>query len=424
MRIGYMVIATATSLLMYRLSVRIFNRNGTALFAPLAMLGFQGYIVMAAVGARPKVLLLFFMIFLLIFLWDRRWFSAGLASALCVFTWQPSGIVLISALIFAFISGGRDRLAAPVRLLGGFVLVTAALSAYFIYKGAFQEFLDGSFLANLFFVSRTGEHNELNNIIYWIKTGFPFSSSLIVLGLTCIVPYFACEAWKHWTNNRSAGPEFAYLLMLIMFTVWSLLDFQGYPDFFVFLPFAALGIQLILQNLSSVFGEMFGFGARHRDFAAQLVLVCFLLAAPYFAFVRSWAGTGPTLSDQIDQIESVISEALGDGDIGNKQVLVLEVPEILALLRLENITPYIVQMDGIDRYLASKFSDGIQGWFDAMEAGEPDLLIIRMWGLERYSPENKKAVLQWLDTSFKPGPSNPEFSTWLPNRVIFDLRSR
>jgi hypothetical protein len=409
---------------MYRLSVRVFAKNGTALFAPLAMLGFQGYIIMAAVGARPKVLLLFFMLCALIFLWDRRWFAAGVASALCAFTWQPSGIVLIAALIFAFISGGRDRLAAPVRLLGGFLLVAAVLSAYFIYMGAFQEFLDGSFLVQLFFMERTARQNMLSPIIYWIKTGFPFSSSLIVLGLMCIVPYFACEAWKHWTNNRSVGPELAYLLMLIMFTVWSLLDFQGYPDFFVFLPFAALGIQLILQNLSSVFGEMFGFGARHRDLAAQLVLVCFLLAAPYFAFVRSWAAVGPTLSEQIYQIESIISKALGDGDIGNKQVLVLEIPEILALLRLENNTPYIVQMHGIDRYLASKFSDGIQGWFDAMEAGEPDLLIIRTGRLKMYSPENEKAVLNWLNSSFEQGPSDPNISTWLPNRVIIDLNSR
>jgi hypothetical protein len=423
-RVGYMVIVTATALLTYRLSVRMFDRSGTALFAPLAMLGFQGYIVMAAVGARPKVLLLLFMLFLLIFLWDRRWFAAGLASALCFFTWQPSAIVLIAALVFAFVTWRQDGLRAPVRLLGGFILVTAVLSAYFIYKGAFREFLDGSFLVHLFFLERTSGQIQISNIVYWIKAGFPFSSSLIVLGLICIVPYFASDVWKEWTKNRTAGPELAYLLMLVMFTVWSMLDFQGYPDFFVFLPFAALGIQLILQNLSSVFGEMFDFGARYRGFAAQLVLVCFLLAAPYFAFVRSGAAAGPTLSDQIVHIEGIISGALGGGDIGNKRVLVLEVPEIPALLRLENKTPFIVQMDGVDRYLASKFSNGIQGWFDAMEAGGPDLLIIRIRALERYSPENKKAVLKWLNTSFEPGPSNPDTSTWLPNRVIFELGSR
>jgi hypothetical protein len=423
-RIGYMAIVTATALLMYRLSVRVFAKNGTALFAPLAMLGFQGYIIMAAVGARPKVLLLFFMLCALIFLWDRRWFAVGVASALCAFTWQPSAIVLIAGLVLAFIAGGRNRLPALVRLLGGFFLVTVVLSAYFIYQGAFREFLDGSFLVHLLFAERTAEHNELTSILYSIKAGFPFSSGLIVLGLICIAPSFAFEAWKEWTNNRSAGPELAYFLILIMFTVWSLLDFQGYPDFFVFLPFAALGIQLILQNLSSVFGEMFGSGAKNRRFAAQWVLVCFMLASPYIAFLRNETTAGLTLSGQIDYIESIVSAALGGGDIGNKQVLVLEIPEILALLRLNNNTPYVVQMDGIDRYLVSKFSDGIQGWFDAMEAGEPDLLIIQTGRLKRYSPENEKAVLNWLNSSFEQGPSDPNISTWLPNRGIFDLRSR
>ena len=73
-----------------------------------------------------------------------------------------------------------------------------------------------------------------------------------------------------------------------------------------------------------------------------------------------------------------------------------------------------VQMDGIDRYVASRFGGGIEGWFDAMEAAKPDLLIIKTWRLKRYSSENEKAVLRWLRTSFKPGLVDRGISTWLP----------
>ena len=414
-RLGNMAIVTATALLTYRLAAKVFGGKGTALFAPLAMLGFQGYIVMAAMGARPKVLLIFFMLLVLIFLWDRRWFAAGLASALCAFTWQVSGVVLVAALVFAFIAGERYRPRAPIRLLGGFFSVTAALSAYFVYMGAFQEFLDGSLLAHLY-VERTEAQNELRNIVHSIETGFPFASSLIVLGLLCFVPYLACKVWKEWVKQRSAGPELAYLLMLVMFSAWSLFDFQSYPDFFVFLPFAALGIQLMLQSLGSVIGDKFGFDAKHRDFTVQLVLVCFLLTSPFFAFVGNRVVAGVTLDDEKARFESIINTAIGGGNISEKRLLVLEIPEIPALLGLDNNTPYVVHMDGIDQYVASRFSGGIQGWFDAMETKDPDLLIVRTWTLRRYSPENEKAVLEWLNASFEPGPVDGGISTWLPNK--------
>jgi hypothetical protein len=412
-RIGNMVIVTVTSLLTYRLAMKMFSRKGTALFAPLAMLGFQGYTLMAAVGGRPKVLLLLFLLLALNFLWDRRWFAAGLASALCVFTWQPSGIVLIASLVFAANSGERDRLRAPVLMLGGFLLVTALLSAYFVFMGAFQEFLHGSLLAH-WFVERTVEQSELREIVHAIQNGFPFSSSLIVLGLLSIVPFLAVEAWVNWNKHRSASPELAYLLMLVMLVTWSMFDFQAYPDFFVLLPFAALGIQWVLQNLASVIGNTFGFEWRHRCVAAQWVLVCFLLTAPLFAFVGSKIAAGPTLDDERARYETIIRTALGEEGVGRKNVLVLEIPEILALLQLDNSTPYIVQMDGIDRYVASRFGGGIEGWFDAMEAAKPDLLIIKTWRLKRYSSENEKAVLRWLRTSFKPGLVDRGISTWLP----------
>jgi len=132
------------------------------------------------------------------------------------------------------------------------------------------------------------------------------------------------------------------------------------------------------------------------------------------AAVGSKIAAGDTLDDERARYETLIRTALGEDVVGSTNVLVLEIPQILALLHLNNSTPYIVQMDGIDRYVASRFSGGIGGWFDAMEAEKPDLLIIATWRLRRYSPEHEKAVLRWLSTSFEPGPVDRGISTWLP----------
>ena len=148
--------------------------------------------------------------------------------------------------------------------------------------------------------------------------------------------------------------------------------------------------------------------------AAQWVMACFLLTAPLFAFVGSKIAAGPTLDAERARYETIVRTALGEEGVSRKNVLVLEIPEILALLHMDNSTPYVVQMDGIDRYVASRFAGGIGGWFDAMEAAKPDLLIIKTWRLKRHSPENEKAVLRWLRTSFEPGPVDRGISTWLP----------
>ena len=76
------------------------------------MIGFHGFILQAAIAAEPKSLLLLFFVAGLIFVLDKKWFFLGLVSALCAFTWQPSGILFIAALIYAIIQESPYRLKA------------------------------------------------------------------------------------------------------------------------------------------------------------------------------------------------------------------------------------------------------------------------------------------------------------------------
>ena len=74
MRVVYMIIGIITILLSYPLAQKLFKDKFAAILAPLMMIGLHGYMFQAAIGARPKQLLLIFFYSLspaLSFFWTR-----------------------------------------------------------------------------------------------------------------------------------------------------------------------------------------------------------------------------------------------------------------------------------------------------------------------------------------------------------------
>src|SRR6185436_10543964 len=112
------------------------------------MIGFHGYIYQTAIGAEPKLLLLLFFVAGLILIVEKNWFSLGIVSALCAFTWQPSGILLIAALMYAIVQKPKDRFSAFARLSIGFLMPSVIIFGYFLLNGAFKELVQGAFIVH------------------------------------------------------------------------------------------------------------------------------------------------------------------------------------------------------------------------------------------------------------------------------------
>jgi hypothetical protein len=250
MRIAFIAMSIATTLLTFQLARKLFPHTAVAVLAPLAMLGFHGFVLQGAMGGEPKTVFLLCFVCALLFLAYKRWFWAGMFSALCVLTWQPAAIVALTALAFAGMQSKQHRVGALAWLVLGGAVPTVLLVGYFTAVGAFEEFFRSVLVLPIY--QETPNQNELLLLLKSIWLGFPIASAFIVIGLLSFAAYavMRLRTTKPWSDNAFVPAGLA----LLLFGAWSLIDYQGYPDFFPFLPFAALGLVALGMEVERRFG--------------------------------------------------------------------------------------------------------------------------------------------------------------------------
>jgi hypothetical protein len=425
MRLVFMGVSIATVLLMYAFARKMFQNRFEALLPPLMMIGLHGFMLQAAIGARPKSLLLLLFIPGLMLLIDKRWFLAGVIAALCAFTWQPSGVLLIAALVYAGIQPGSKHVEALGRLIAGFLIPSLIIFSYFYAHGAFKELVQGAFGVHLY-LSRP-EESEVWNITKSLPLGFPFAFPLIILGLVlfCATGIRAVRR----TAALSDEPFVPILIILGLFVVGSLLDYQGYEDFFVFLPFAALGIVYVYRAAVKLLSP----GLSPSAVGAALVAILLLIPVLNVSFSRIvsvntalWRGG---LTEQVEDYSALINGAIGKYD-ANSKIIVFGLPEIPTLLGFRNGTQHSVLggVHGYDRFVASNYPDGLAGWLEELSRTKPELVIVKTSDMIGYSSTSLAAFAAWLNRDFtkvdsgKFVPSvkfrSDNVETWVPKKPL------
>jgi hypothetical protein len=425
MRLIFLGVSIATVLLMYAFARKMFQNRFEALLPPLMMIGLHGFMFQAAIGARPKSLLLLFFVPGLIFLVDKRWFLLGLAAALCAFTWQPSGVLFIAALVYAGIQPASERWSALARLIAGFLIPSFVIFGYFYAHGALKDLMQGAFGVHLY-LSRPDE-NEVWNITKSMPLGFPFAFPLIILGLIGYCAHAVRAIRSNAAGSLSDEPFVPILIMLALFAVGSLLDYQSYEDFFTFLPFAALGIVYVYRVAAKLISPVVG------ALAVRVAMVATLLVIPLlnvsFSRIMSvntalWRGG---LIEQENAYSALIKGAIGNYD-ANSNIIVFGLPEIPALLGFRNGTQHSVlgAVHGYDKFIASNYPDGLAGWLSEMANSKPELVIVKTSDMIGYSGADLAAFVDWLNRDFTRVDSNKiarsvkfrsdNIETWIPKK--------
>jgi uncharacterized membrane protein YphA (DoxX/SURF4 family) len=160
---------------------------------------------------------------------------------------------------------------------------------------------------------------------------------------------------------------FACLLFTFPFPVlWSLHDFQQFPDFFIFLPYVAVALGWLAHGATEALGrtlELTGRARRVWAAAPGLLLVLFSAYAMHYThnegLRKQWRW--------VREFESEYPDA---------RVAVLGHPEALALLQRSNVTRYGFIMRGIARYIDENEPGGFRGWLNSIDATAPDVLIV------------------------------------------------
>jgi len=427
----YVAMSIATILLTYVLAKRLFDNKFESLLAPLTMIGFHGYIYQTAIGAEPKLLLLLFFVAGLILIVEKNWFSLGIVSALCAFTWQPSGILLMAALMYAIVQKPKDRFSAFARLSIGFLMPSAIIFGYFLLNGAFKELVQGAFIVHSY-LQRPNE-NELLNITKMIPFGFPFSSWLIVISLLAFFIHGLRSVIKSGNASRPDNPYLPFVVLLSLFLIASLIDFQSYPDFFVFLPFCSLGIIIFYRAAIRLITEKRHITSNINLSMFKYLFFLLLISIPFLNALFSnifsnhaaiWRGG---LIEQKRAYSQIVRAALGNYD-ANSNIIVIGVPEIPALLGFRNATQHasLGSVQGYDAFISSNYSSGFLGWLDEMSERKPDLVVVKMSDLVGYSDKNRALFIDWLNLNFSKFSSNEDIQsekfrsdniqTWVRNK--------
>ncbi|MDQ3912960.1 MAG: glycosyltransferase family 39 protein [Actinomycetota bacterium] len=391
-RLVFFTAGCLTVVAIYLLGRSMFRSQAAGFFAALTFLGFYGYAQPATSGPEPKTPMVLFEALCLFFASQKRWFWSGLFGTLAGLVWQPMATFALVALLLAVTRPKEERFSAILRTVAGIAIPLATIVAYFYYHGALSNLLGGFVLFNVLYLVRGGYGGlgqlagASGNVVA------PYGTMLvpIIIGLFIIVRLYFRRPYEY----RLAP----LLLSLPAPILWSLKDFQLADDFYVFLPYAAVG-----------FGAFVAYALR-RASAPRLIatfLAAILLAVALANTLEMFnanaayklVGTTTRLSDQregISAIEDRFGEDVRAASVGS--------PQVMVLLHQKNPNPYLWISAGVDRYIDAREPGGFEGWVENLKQYDPDVISFFANGQTLFSQhltsEHRQQLAAWLNSNY------------------------
>src|ERR687884_1660334 len=253
-RVLFFATGCLTVVAVYLLAKSVFRSQVAGFFAALTFLGFYAYGYPAASGPEPKTPMVLFQTLSLLLASQKRWFWAGCFGSLAFLVWQPMGVFSVVVFVLAVSRPKGERRDAVLRALGGIATPLLVIVGYFYYYGALGKLLDGVVLFNALYLTRgdyttaplasrvlsdpTLSQTLLDPSLLWesvsdIVLPYITMSVPIVIGLAMIIRLYFLKPYQY---------RFAPILLSFLAPpLWALIDFQLSDDFFVYLPYVAIG---------------------------------------------------------------------------------------------------------------------------------------------------------------------------------------
>jgi hypothetical protein len=390
----------------YLLGNSLFRSQRVGVFAALTFLGFYSFAQEIARGPYHKVPMVLFMVLSLLLTSQRRWLLAGLCGSLSFLLWQPTAIFPLVTLFLATMQPRERRPAAIIRTLTGIGLPLVAVGAYFYYHGAFYKLLDGSILFHILYGDRgqvgPDSSSLLSRFLVPVEAtfeGYPTMVPAILIGFVMVV-YTIFSRWARHRSFRDVLAKDAFapiLLSLPALILWSLIDFQNRKDFFVFLPYAAIGfgrfLDLAVHRIERLEGAALPVGAqRFLTVGLCISLVALAVANESLGTKHYTMDDGREKFDQQRQAATEIENRFGS----DAKLVSIGAPELLALQHRTNPTPYAFIIGGIDNHIDANTPGGFEGWIKELEAYNPDVIALG-WT----TGIHKEELMNWLRSNYR-----------------------
>ena len=379
-RIFFLLLASATVACLYLLGKLLYESRYLGALASFTFMGYWKFGSLASSGPQSKTAMSLFQVLALLLTSKKYWFWAGFSGSLAFLVWQPMIIYPIITVALSFVQSkkGKTRTKNFARAVLGAATPILLTLIYFVWKDALSEFIYWPFTfaftvlapsrSGFDFLSARGLLKPINSIITAFGTStIPIALGAAMIGLTYI---WRIGKYKNLTAMVSKD-KFSYLLLTLPIPIlWTLFDYQGGPDFFVFLPYVALGfawmISLALYNLESE--KRATWNLRTIGFVL-MSLMLIGTAARNYQLTRERG-----LDNQREWVAEINDKYLSGN---NQNVVVIGMPEYLVLTRRTNPNPYVSLFSPIPWYIDTIYTGGLEGWLDEQITAVNPAIVIR-----------------------------------------------
>lgn len=380
----------------YLLAHDLFRSRATAVAAAASFLTFYAFLHNATAGPREKTAMLLFLVLALLGTVRRRWFLAGMAGALATLVWQPAGLIPV-AIVAARAIGAppRDRWHDIGAIMLGGAVPVGVIVIYYALEGALRALLDGFLLVNLRYTATSSESffEQFWQTVRVVRRGYYMSAWIIATGLIAMAGVIlwrlrAAADWRGLLQDR-------FLVILIAFPLcvaWTAYDFQGPPDLFFVLPFAALGIGALVYSVERVMSASFGRAA------AALVTTGAIVLASWSAVARRDHG----LIRQHRSIAQMLAQVPPDA-----RMMSIGAPQAMVVSGRTNPNRYQILLRGLDEHLHATWPGGMEGFVNDLEDDPPEVIafghvtgarseVLKRWMYQNYVQRGRAPGWEWL----------------------------
>jgi hypothetical protein len=378
-RLVFFVFACLTVVGVYFLTTQFWASPLAGVVSAVVFASFSAFAAAALGGPDAKTPGICFAVASMALLARRRWFWGALAGSLAFLVWQPLGVYMVLAVAFAAVAEGAPGRGSRVRhALAGAAVPLAVVSLYFLVAGSFGRFVDAAIVFPLVGVKREPETlgerfaligRTINGSYGLIGDFLVFGGLLLLCGL-----FVARVVRRRPVLATCLRDPFCSVVMasFVALAIYSLIDFQGYPDVFPLLPYAAIGFGGAWFVVTS---RLDGERLRRAAAAVALAAVAGLCVFSWHNYTQEATRqrTLPMQRARTADLERILTR--------DEKLYAFEDPRPLVLTHRRNPSRYIFLTSGVAPWLVKHTHGGLAGWEAKIAASRPAALVMPVtWG--------------------------------------------
>jgi hypothetical protein len=390
MRLIFFAFSCLAVTAVYALGVALWRSAVVAIAAAITFASFRGFALDAIGGPDAKTPGIFLGVAAMALIARRRWFWGAAAGALAALVWQPFVVYPAAAVLGALLVSPSGRRRRPTLLaLAGSAIPVVVVLVYFALAGALSQFVEAAIRFPLTGIERGHETlGQRLDFVAGVVTGYYGRTRVLFWAGTALLPLTVLLRLARSRGALRAAVRDPYVS--VVFATWvpliafSARDFQGYPDLYPLLPYAAIGVG---EGVGLVRSLVPGAAGRRASAAIVLAGVAVLAIGTW-----AWYSVGSPRDTELLRQRATARELQRlSGPRGT--LYALGDPTPLVLTHRRNPDRFIYLGSGVARWKVDHTAGGFAGWTREIRAADPAVITLAGW-----NPNGRWAVAmtRWL----------------------------